>query len=570
MRTILLASAIFVIGPVISSPILAADSQKSADGAVHLGTWEPFWRYSAALGPFLEEGQALVEIPDFLSRGDFPYHRRPYPMEVPFADHLSIVRLLGGYHDTRDPEINRRDLAWRDQDGTIQYRMDLLEERLRPYLENGYTDLTLVMDNVPWCFPETPSRGHYGQRGVPRDPAEWRAFIVRLCEALVKIAGKDVAGGFRFRVGTENNGRERFDGSHEQFLDHYDHTAAAIRSVLPDAQVGPFNISGASMRGIEQLHNVNALALARHCAGEPNRSDGRTPTPLGWVAYSRYFRPEMDVKASATACGEIWDEFDRRVPEFRGFSREIHEFGIAPFGNESKGEFISAEPGALGAALTARMMIHLRAEGIDRLWHWGVLDRFRGGDNQLRYLPTSTAWLLSIFDHLLGMDAWIFSCETTEPSQADHLVLACFAPEKAVFLIASTHPDTTIDNEETVVFKVPQELMADEAGTTRFLAFDRTTALHDVLREQLVAADLLSPRFAERPDRVGNLRQMAQGREAEVLAGEHYEQLLARWEDTLTLKSPGNDIRMTEEDDHTIVTVRVRVPGVRVVVLEQQ
>jgi hypothetical protein len=133
------------------------------------------------------------------------------------------------------------------------------------------------------------------------------------------------------------------------------------------------------------------IALAEHCAREANLSDGRKPTPFDWVAYSRYFRPGDTALDHARTCREVWEAFAQSVPELRGISREIHEFGIAPWGELDKGVFASAEPGALGAALTCQMMLRLREAGIRRLWHWGVLDQLRGAKDQVSILPTGTA-----------------------------------------------------------------------------------------------------------------------------------------------------------------------------------
>jgi hypothetical protein len=63
--------------------------------SVPLGKLDRFWRYSAALGPYLEIGNGLMEVPEYMMAGDFPYRKRPFPKEVLFADQLSIVRLLG-------------------------------------------------------------------------------------------------------------------------------------------------------------------------------------------------------------------------------------------------------------------------------------------------------------------------------------------------------------------------------------------------------------------------------------------------------------------------------------------
>lgn len=115
--------------------------------ATHLGMLTNFWRYSAVLGPGLENGGGLKTIPDLWQQGDFPYHKRPYEKESLFADHLSVVRLLGGYRLEQDPKQDR-DLVYRDSSGALKYHWELLRARLAPYLETGYSNLTLVLDEI--------------------------------------------------------------------------------------------------------------------------------------------------------------------------------------------------------------------------------------------------------------------------------------------------------------------------------------------------------------------------------------------------------------------------------------
>ena len=69
---------------------------------ISLGELQPFWRSQPVLGPYLQDGINTTEIPDFMLQTDFPYQKRSlngtsFTKEVPFADNLSVVRLLGGY-----------------------------------------------------------------------------------------------------------------------------------------------------------------------------------------------------------------------------------------------------------------------------------------------------------------------------------------------------------------------------------------------------------------------------------------------------------------------------------------
>jgi hypothetical protein len=533
-----------------------------------LGTLDRFWRFQPALGPFHEQGQGLIPIPDYVTSGtDFDYVRRDADQEPPFADHLSLVRLLGGFNNATDSEIDRRDLAYRDSAGNIGYRLELLEPRLRPYLDSGIQQFTLVLDNVPWCFPSQPSTASLGQKSPPRDPREWRDFIVAVCTEYVRIVGPEIAANTRFRIGTENNGRERFDGSHEEYLRHYQASAAAIQSVLPEAKIGPFNISGASIIGVEKRHNVRGFDLTRTLRHTPNPFNNAPSTPVDFISLSRYFSPGADLSANARGAGEVWDAFAERVPELSGISREVHEFGVAPFG-EDKGGFVSSEDGALGAAATALMMFRLRAAGVDRVFHWPVVDVFRDANRKLQHLFTSTAWLLSVLERAAGGDAFLLQPQDPSSAATDYVGLVSVKIDESVFVFTAYNPDTTVSTQESVSFELPDAVATAATDSIRAVVLDRNNAVHDRIRRDLAAAGLLTERFVERPDRIGSVRQMGEGREAEVLVGERLETYHAAWQKSLSLRpiSP-QGIRIETRKGVRTLSLRLSPPQLVVLVV---
>lgn len=547
----------------------------AASEPVSLGKLDTFWRYSAALGPFLEGGQALIEIPEYATRSDFPYRKRPFPQEVPFADHLSIVRLIGGYNDGEgkhtpaDPNVRERDLVYRDAAGKLQYRMNLLRARLQPYLNNGYTNFTLVLDNIPWCFPAKPIKGSsYGQTGCPRDPKEWGAFIKAMCVDLKQFLGEKAANQLRFRIGTEYNGTARFTGTQAEFLQHYDHAAAAVKEVLPGASFGPYNISAASLQNVP-TQNVNALALAEHCMTQPNFANGMKPTPFDWVAYSRYYKCGDDPLEHQRICKELWDEFGRRWPQLKNVSREIHEFGVAPFGEVAKGDFPSAENGALGAALTCQMMWRLREAGINRLWHWGISDTFRDRKNTIQHLFVSKAWLLSVFEQMAGGDAYLFPPMEKSAAGASYVLAGSIKPTGALFMLSAYNRTISKHGAETVRFRVPNNLLRLDGKKLSFVRLNAQTAVYDRIRRELAAAKLLSDDFVSRPDRSGSIRQMSKDRGGERLVGEHLEEYQRQYVESLTLHPLTDAVaRVSADASGQVISASLSAPEVLAIMVK--
>ncbi len=509
-----------------------AAGDRSLDEPLPLGWLEPFWRHTAALGPYLEQGHGLIEIPAPMQRGDFPYRGRDAPREAPFADHLSIVRPLGGY-----PGGDKgRDLAYRDGNGQVQYRLELLRQRLTPYREVGYREFTFVLDNVPWCFPDSPHEGGLGQVAPPADLEEWRAFIERVTQELVDILGED-AQRLRFRVGTEMNGTRRFDGSEAKYFRHYRASVEAVHAVLPEAPVGPYNISGASVRGIAEGHNVNSFALGRYAA--------RHGLTFPWVAFSRYFSVGADPVERGYGCWDIWNAFEQRTP-LAGLSREVHEYGVAPFGQKDR--FVSAEPGALGAALECQMSWKLRRAGLDRLWHWSVFDKFRDREGKLRRLPTGQAWLYSVMDAMVGGRSYLLPPAERADDGTRHLAAISFKDEKALLLASAYNPTIERHASHRVRFRLPETSLKLADLEARICRLNRETAVHDRIRRDLAEADLLKEAYRQRPDRLGRLREMTTGDDGEHLVGERWDGYADRWAASLTLEPITEDAGRLEAD----------------------
>lgn len=543
--------------------VCAFSAMGAEDQAVRLGRLEPFWRYSAVLGPVLERGHGLVEIPDYMTRGDLAYRKKSFAKEVPFADHLSVVRLLGGYSDGKgvtNAALFARDLAFRGADGKIGYRMELLRERLKPYVDCGYTNFTLVLDDIPWCFPEKPSLGSYGQCVPPHDEKEWHDFIKVLCEELKKILGPEAANGLRFRAGTERNGRQRFNGSQEEFFRHYEAGAMAVREVLPGAKFGVFNISGISVAGVGRF-NVNAYALAEFCDAKK--------LPFDWVAFSRYYRPGTDPDEYARVCRDVWDEFGRRLPSLKSVSREIHEFGFAPWGEVEKGVFASTEPGANGAALTSQIMWRLREAGINRLWHWGVTDNFRDRKNKLQSLFTGKAWLLCAMERMAGGDAFLLPVIEPQKGKSKFLAAASVRDGAALVMISAYNTDCTVHAKESVSFRLPSEVLKLNCVAARCVAFTEETSVYDRIRRDLEAKGLLSAEYKSHPGRVGDVREMGEGRDAERFVGDRLADYEKQWSDLLALKPLAPEIASVACDEKgTTIIANLTTPEVLVLELK--
>lgn len=559
------------------------------------GTLDPIWRNEPVIGIWLSGGQGLIEVPAYLDGTDFPYARRPYPREVPFADRLTVVRLLGGWDDrdlgkgesaeydaiaqgdlvTRPfgaPTLRTTDLAdlgpltcdtgtglctglleWdvpegghllitagdrlrvcTGQDGSQQidwfeigtqytitvqepaacpadggdgrsgpeagtltvdpsqldYHFDLMKRRIDPYIAQGYTDLTLVLDNIPWSLPSTPTTGTYGQTAPPASLAEWSAFIERLTEALISYYGEDTAAGFRFRLGTEQQSERRFSGTPEQYLALYEATVAAIHAHLPEALIGPFNQAGPDS-------DPSALTYAFLY---DNIAD---PGDIAFVAHSLYYLPKMQK-------GVLTNVYPaQRLPAYetlwRGLNRapgttiEFQEFGVL----RNQDGLATGEPGARGAALHVADIFSLLAAGVDGLWHWQPFERLsvRGLGVNTQVL-SGRGWLYLVLERFAG--GQIYPLSPAAPDAPDTRFTAHFIDTDTddLILVSAFNPDQARDSTDPlrVTIEVPKELIPNP-DAVRFaqVSLSQATAVYDRIRADLDSEGLLNGDFAAAP-----------------------------------------------------------------------
>ena len=574
---------------------MAHCAQPGSDGIQHIGKMTAFWRHRPVVDRWLKGRLGFTRIPDYLCDPalSFPYRRRPAPEEIPFADHVTVVRLLGGWNPnwrngevTNERTVKACDLAYRGDDGRIQYRWELLAPRLDHYVKNGY-GLTIVLDNTPWCFPKEPDARGMGQAAPPADFREWGAFIEELCRQLVKLYGSEAVNQWRFRMGTECQGTARFSGTQEEFHNLYDHAAAAVKRVLPGAAFGPFNLAGSPGK-----HNVSFYALAEHCMAGTNHATHKVGSPLDFASVSIYTSPSIlrgilrttDPTFKAQQKVDFWNALAKRHPRLADVSREVHEFGI--LANEFK--VGGGEPGARGAAWVFHVMMCLREGGLDRLWNWGALEPINLGSRHR--LLRSNGWLFSILEHTVGGDTYLLEPRITPLPQAteampdDVRAIASYqrpvklqrpgralyksiavVQDKRTFVITSAYNEDRFATQPAeVTVSLPKKLVKlGDTPRVSQVALTRTNAVHFRIRQDLVTAGLLDKKFAAIPGLLGTIKVMG-GRPAWQYVDKHWPKYEAIVKDSLTLKPFEGTVSSAAQ--HHRFTFRMAAPSVTVIV----
>lgn len=570
-KSFLSCSLVLLLSGAVLLPTALAKSSGEEELVVSLGEMDAFWRSRPVIGRWLTAELGLMAIPDYMTAEglSFPYAKKDADREVPFADHLFVVRLLGGWRfqegHGESGGSREADLVYRE-DGEMKYRWELMDARLDHYVDRGY-DLTIVLDNIPWAFAPVPSEGPYGQTSPPVDWAKWRTFLGELARRLEQRYGTKRANGFRFRVGTENERRDRFNGTQEEYLQYYDHSARAIKEILPGAEVGPFNTSGGHY--VSAMDNVSHHALADHAAQGVNHATGEIGSPFDWMAYSCYMMGDAfrdgrvvtaDPEAKIIQRRAHWDKIARTHPKFADLPRELQEFGVLG----------GVDEGPRTAAWAFHLLMGLREAGLARSSSWSTFDSTSAGENN--QLLQGEGWLYSILEHTVGSEAYVLSV-TTDPStravdegvgfgepellrQAEERGLAkahqtlhkavAFAMDDRLYLVVSAfNEDRFVTQPQDVTITIPSSILPFNGDlVVETTSLTRENCPHHAIREALEEAGLLRPRYSENPFRVGTIRQMAVGFEGRKMIDDNFETYARMIRENLTLKELDGEVQM--------------------------
>jgi len=326
----------------------ASALQFTVDTAGDVGDCYPFWRVANWNRPYR-----------LLEPGSIEALRR----HAPFVDALNCVYLLGG----RDPEHNCWFLGVHP-DGTVRTDFDGLIAQLQASLDYGYTPW-IVLDNVPYNMSDPPDENMYGNTAPPADEGVWHKYVRAAIEAMVDAFGRERVGSWWFRVGTEPDLLPgHWTGTKEQYFSHYDHTADAVTSVLPDALIGPGNI----LNPVEGEYGIIVrdqwgLDIIDHVATGRNACTGGTGAPMRWFSCSWYGRVSVPLSMFDKAMGMMRKRL-RRYDHLADLPMIVGEFAVLH--DENGKRLYSGDTTEWSASFYAGIADRVYAHGVQQVYEW--------------------------------------------------------------------------------------------------------------------------------------------------------------------------------------------------------
>ena len=534
-----------------SSDSRAEDSKavQLGPGYAACGEMTRFWRGKPIIGRWMGQG-FLADAPTFYNQSSFPYKKRRYKQEVEMADFLTTPRLLGGWHPDKGGKgeleqhkhVADADLVYRKKDGSLAYRWELLDLRLTRFIKAGYTDLTLVLDQIPYCLAKKHHFETYGQASPPDDLQEWYVFIRDLCKELKRRYGTKTASGFRFRLGTELGSGERIALTQEQLHEMYALTHKAIKEVLPDAKLGPWNEAG--FKGLQERAPLKVLELAKFAKKHKLAFDFASVSSysIPKVRGSRILATNPQQKAEGDA-----KYFTLLRKLFPGLPAEYHEFGIL----NSQYNVVTSEPGSRGGAYRAHYLLTaLEHKSLDRLYHWSVFDSI-GTDRKLGpiQLLRSNGWLYSILEHAAEGKLYMLKGHAAAGNTLYKSALIT-SPKKSFLIVSAYTLDRRKQGKPTITITLPKSIVQNKPpknGVVEYVALTPETDIYRTVKADLAKANNLNPEFAKHPDLVASVKSMAtKFAGARKMITANYPAYQKQMEQSLTLKPFGPKMKTDE------------------------
>ena len=517
-----------------------------------MGAMSGFYRYTQLQGHLIQDGLSLYKVPDFWCTGsDFPYLKKKSDREVFFVDEFSITRFLGGYSQQwkhKGLQLKTNDMAY-VEDGKIKYRLNLVKDRLQPYIDNGYTRFIIGIENI-WDLSRDPSKsGPYGPTEPPRDWNEWHDFIKAVCEEMKRVYPEEVCRNLKFKIGNEYNQKKSFIGTHEDFLKMYDYSAAAIRSVFPLAEIMPGELAGPPS-GPD--NSIDYPKLYQHFLTGTNYAGLPHPSPVSGLLRSAHSFPAMEEDLSPKERVEFSVDSFKEVlagkpKEFvDGLSIGYPQFGV--LGSRFSG---TAYPvGSRIASWQFQVLFRTKAAGyLDKCWSWEKAERIEFNKTTDTHILSGLGWLYMVLDHMQGDQTYLLGVLQPDQPERDITAVSFVNDKRVTVILGSWSRDPDATNTMPVLVDIPDSILPFGLSMERakMISFTDDENVYSEIKRDLKASGNLQPVFAEHSKELATIKNMATDYlAARKMVAENIKKYEKIQQESLTLKSvPGDKISLT-------------------------
>lgn len=279
----------------LTNPAAVAAAQIGADAGVpvsltvdldrRIGAMYPMWAYfgyDEANYTYTWEGQKLLT--ELAELSPVPVYIRAHQM-LNTAEGNPIGFKWGSTNVYTEDEAGNPVYDWRMMDRIVD---TWIERGMKPLMEIGFMPKALSTNPEPYrhdWLPGDPYGEIYtGWAYPPTDYEKWGELVYQWVRHSVERYGREEVEGWWWQLWNEPD-IDYWQGTVEEYLELYDHTAAAVKRALPTARVGGPNVTGG---GYEFLR-----AFLEHVTGGINHVTGERGAPIDFIGFHAKGSPQF-------------------------------------------------------------------------------------------------------------------------------------------------------------------------------------------------------------------------------------------------------------------------------------
>ena len=259
---------------------------------------EPIWNaVGGSLGlALLPQGERLLER--IVKASPFPFYRCCYAVTGSGVGFETDYGSTNVYHE--------------DENGNPFYDFTLFDEIFDVIVSMKFIPMMQIGISMPESLSSAPA-SILKKREIypPKDYTKWHDLMYIMVTHCIERYGKETVIKWKWEMGNEPDMISHWNGTEEEYFKLYDYTVSAIKSALPEAQVGGNAVTHSQANGTPFL-----MRFIEHCLRGKNYKDSSVGAPLDFISFH--------VKATSFDIKKIGNITSEKLsPDIPGFSPSL-------------------------------------------------------------------------------------------------------------------------------------------------------------------------------------------------------------------------------------------------------
>ena len=171
-----------------------------------------------------------------------------------------------------------------DENGLPFYDFTLFDQMFDGVISEKFIPVMQIGISMPDSLSAAPASAIRQKKDLekypPKDYDKWYDLMFNIVNHCIERYGKERVVKWKWEMGNEPDMSSHWKGTEEEYFKLYDYTVSAIKSALPEAQVGGNAVSFSRTEGIPFL-----MRFIEHCLRGMNFKDSSVGAPLDYISF---------------------------------------------------------------------------------------------------------------------------------------------------------------------------------------------------------------------------------------------------------------------------------------------